>query len=95
MSFDSFVSEMDATLVGEFGVTAIYNGSTACSAVVDRNVDRVLGDGELLASHTELSVERSITGKVSKGDTFLIESELFSVKRIISDDNSIVVVHVV
>lgn len=86
---------MDATLLNEFGVAAVYNGVTACTVVIDRNVERVLGSGELLVEHTELTINKSETGAINKGDQFEVGAETFKVSRIITDDNSIIVVSVI
>lgn len=95
MGFDELIADMDASIIEVFGVPALFNGTTSCTIVIDRNVERVLGSGELLVEHTELTINKSETGEIVKGDQFEVGAETFKVSRIITDDNSIIVVSVI
>ena len=87
------MSDMDSVLFNEFGEDAIYNGVSLCHVVVDLNVERLNGFGEVAVNAVELTLNKKEVGRVIKGDTFKTDIGLFTVNNPpISDDGSIIVV---
>ena len=95
MGFDDLVEDMTAAAIEVFGIAAIYNGATACTVVVDRDVEQFGAfDTQGPAKRHEASFLVAEVPNPKRGQSLVTDSGTFKIDGVISNDGFIVRVHI-
>ena len=95
MSFNSSIKNMDDVLINEFGESAIYNGVTACKALIDRDVEQFGAfDTQGPVRRHEATFLVSEVPNPKRGQSLVTDSGTFKIDGVISNDGFIVKVHI-
>lgn len=91
MTFEDQINQITDMAFDVFAVQAIYNSAHAVRVILDRDVQRQNHFGEFSVNKFEITASRRQIENMTKGDTFDIGFDRYTIAMIVGGDADLVI----